>query len=86
MGNDGRSLGPASSRWTAADDGFDPPEVAVEHELRQLGEGARELHPRGAAPDDDEGEQRLAPLRARLPLGELEGDEDALADVDGIAE
>ena len=45
--------------------------------LRQFGDGAGKLDAGRAGADDDEGQQRRAPLRIGLALGALEGEQDA---------
>src|SRR5262249_14929109 len=59
---------------------IDVPEVAVENELRELGQRAGQLYAGGTAANDREAEQLFPPRRALLSLGELEGDEDTIPD------
>ena len=56
---------------------IDMAEVARQRVLCEIGDGAGEFDAGRAGADDDEGEQRRAPLRIGLALGALEGDEDA---------
>ena len=57
--------------------GVDVAEVGRQRVLRQFGDGAGELDAGRAGADDDEGQQRRAPLRIGLALGAFERDQDA---------
>ena len=52
--------------------------------LRQFGDGAGKLHAGRSRADDDEGQQRRAPLRIAFALGVLEGDQDAAPQRGGV--
>ena len=58
--------------------------IAAQRFACNLGERPRELNPRGAPSDHDEGEPLVAPSWIDLSLGRLESQEDALAHFQGI--
>ena len=66
--------------------GVDVAEVGRQRVARQFGDGAGEFDAGRAGADDDEGQQRGAPLRIGLALGALEGDEDAPPQRGGVLE
>jgi hypothetical protein len=55
--------------------GVDVAEVGRQRVLRQFGDGAGEFDAGRAGADNDEGQQRRAPLRIALALGALERDQ-----------
>src|SRR6267143_2675987 len=64
----------------------DDTEVAGDGPARDLAEGARQLHARGAAADDHEGEERLLLGAVALALGGLVGQQHAAADLQRVLE
>jgi len=64
--------------------GVDRAEFLLKGVPQDLGEGSRQLHPRGSRTDDHEREERRAPLRVGFALSRLKGEEDPPAHVRGV--
>ena len=64
----------------------DAAEVAAQGAVGELGDLAGHLHPGGAGADDDEGEQPVDLLLRLGELGQLEGAEDAAAQLEGVVD
>ena len=59
-------------------------EVVAHVELGDVADGAGQLDAGGPAADDDEVERRVPAVLDHLPLGQLEGQQDAAANLDGV--
>ena len=68
----------------AALGGIDVAKVVAHVELCDVADGAGELDAGGAAADDDEVEGRVPALLEHLALGQLEGQQHAAANLDGV--
>ena len=79
-----RMCGEPSRMRTSAVFGVDVPEVASHVKLGDVGDSASEFHAGRAAADDDEAEGRVLAGLEHLAFGELEGEQDAAADVGRI--
>src|SRR3954469_18616750 len=64
--------------------GVDAPEVPAQGPVGELGDLTGHLHAGGAGADDDEGEQPVDLGLVLVQLGELEGAEDAAAQLEGV--
>ncbi len=78
--------GPAFQQQDGGIAWVDATEIAPQRVAAQLGHCARHLYSRGAAADDDKGEQRLAAHRVGLALRLLESQQHPFPDSDGVLE
>ena len=85
-GKVGRTRSIASTSTIRASCGSDRAEVVAQRVVRDLAQGAGELHARRPAADEHERHPRLAQLGIGLALGGLERDQDPAPDLDGVVD
>ena len=80
----GEDAAAAIEQKDAALGGIDVAKIVAHVKLRDVADGAGKLHAGGPAADDDEVQRRMPAVLDHLPLGQLEGQQHAAANLDGV--